>query len=75
MVLTADQQSVAEANATFYEVLTNRDLSGMERLWLAHEAWELARDRLTAFLSAQHPEWGRDEVRHAVAKRLSHESG
>jgi ketosteroid isomerase-like protein len=33
MVLTADQQSVADANATFYEALTNRDLSGMERLW------------------------------------------
>jgi hypothetical protein len=52
-----------------------RSKSGMERLRLAHEAWELARDRLAAFFSAQHPEWARDEVRRQVAKRLSRESG
>ena len=52
-----------------------RDKSGMERLRLAHEAWELARDRLTAFLSARHPEWDREEVRKQVAKRLSYEPG
>ena len=27
-----------------------RDKPGVERLRLAHEAWELARDRLTAFV-------------------------
>ena len=37
MVLTADQQGVADANATFYEVLTNRDLAAMERLWFPAE--------------------------------------
>lgn len=52
-----------------------RGKSGMERLRLAHEAWELARDRLTAFLSARHPEWDKEEVRTQVAKRLAHESG
>ncbi len=52
-----------------------RAKSGMERLRLAHEAWELARDRLTAFLSARHPEWDQEEVRNQVAKRLAHESG
>lgn len=52
-----------------------RDKSGMERLRLAHEAWELAHDRLTAFLSARHPEWDLAEVRKQVAKRLSYESG
>ena len=52
-----------------------RGKSGMERLRLAHEAWELARERLAAFFSAQHPEWERDEVGRQVAKRLSHESG
>lgn len=52
-----------------------RDKSGMERLRLAHEAWELARNRLTAFLSARHPEWDREEVRKQVAKRLSYEPG
>ena len=52
-----------------------RAKSGLERLRLAHEAWELARARLTAFLSAQHPDWAPDEVRREVAKRLSRESG
>jgi hypothetical protein len=48
-----------------------RAKSGMERLKLAHEAWELARDRLTAFLGAKHPEWSRDAVLREVAKRLA----
>jgi hypothetical protein len=48
-----------------------RGKSGMERLRLAHEAWELARDRLTAFLHARHPDWPADRLRHEVAKRLS----
>lgn len=33
MVITDDQQRVAEANAAFYDALTNRDLVAMERLW------------------------------------------
>jgi hypothetical protein len=52
-----------------------RAKSGMERLRLAHEAWELARERLTAFLSAEHPDWEQEAVRREVAKRLSRESG
>jgi len=32
-----------------------RAKSGMERLRLAHEAWELAHARLAAFLSDRHP--------------------
>jgi hypothetical protein len=52
-----------------------RAKSGMERLRLAHEAWELARERLTAFLSAQHRDWEQEAVRREVAKRLSRESG
>ena len=52
-----------------------RAKSGMERLRLAHEAWDLARQRLTAFVSANHPEWSVEEVRKEVAKRLAYESG
>jgi len=51
-----------------------RAKSGMERLRLAHEAWELAHARLTAFLAAKHPEWGRQQIQAAVAKRLSGDS-
>jgi len=47
-----------------------RGKSGMERLRLAHEAWELARDRLTAFFQAQHPDWAPDRIRREVAARL-----
>ena len=52
-----------------------RAKSGMERLRLAHEAWGLARQRLTVFLSARHPEWSHETVLREVAKRLSYGSG
>ena len=52
-----------------------RAKSGMERLRLAHEAWELMHARLTAFLAARHPEWDGQQVQAAVAKRLSRDSG
>ena len=52
-----------------------RGKSGMERLRLAHEAWELARDRLAVFLSARHPEMSQEEIQRQVAKRLAHGSG
>ena len=52
-----------------------RAKSGMERLRLAHEAWELARDRLTAFLACTHPEWSPDRVRQEVARRLFRDPG
>ncbi len=52
-----------------------RAKSGMERLRLAHEAWELAHARLSAFLAARHPEWEKQQVQTAVAKRLSRDSG
>ena len=52
-----------------------RAKSGVERLRIAHEAWELARDRLAAFFRARHPELHEEEVRKLVAKRLAHEPG
>jgi hypothetical protein len=48
-----------------------RKLAGAERLRLAHEAWELARDRLTLYLTWRHPEWSRAEVARQVARRLA----
>jgi ketosteroid isomerase-like protein len=33
MMLTAEQQAVADANEAFYDALTRRDLTAMERLW------------------------------------------
>lgn len=51
-----------------------RAKSGAERLRLAHEAWELARDRLLVFLAWRHPEWTTDRVAREVAKRLLNDS-
>lgn len=52
-----------------------RAKSGMDRLRLAHEAWELARERLMAFVSWRNPQWSPERVRREVAKRLGYESG
>lgn len=51
-----------------------RAMSGMERLRLAHEAWELARDRLTAFFHAAHPDWAPDRIQREVAARLGRDA-
>jgi hypothetical protein len=47
-----------------------RAMSGMERLRLAHETWELTRQRLAAYLAARHPDWRQDEIEKEVARRL-----
>jgi hypothetical protein len=52
-----------------------RARSGMERLRLAHETWEMVRDRLAAFLADRHPSWSRDEIQRDVARRLLDDSG
>ena len=52
-----------------------RAKSGMDRLRMAHETWEMVRDRLTVFLAARHPLWSREEVQRLVARRLLDDSG
>ena len=47
-----------------------RALSGMERLRLAHETWELTRDRLAAYFAFIHPDWTEERIRQHVAQRL-----
>jgi hypothetical protein len=47
-----------------------RAMSGMERLRLAHETWELTRVRLAAYLAAHHSDWRQDEIENEVARRL-----
>lgn len=47
-----------------------RAKSGMERLGLAHEAWELARERLGAYCAARHPDWSPERIQREVASRL-----
>jgi hypothetical protein len=52
-----------------------RARSGMERLRLAHEEWEMVRDRLTLYLAGRHPEWSLQQVQEEVARRLLDDSG
>ncbi len=52
-----------------------RAKSGMERLRLAHETWELVRDRLAAYVATRHPEWRQEEIQRYVARRLLRDSG
>jgi len=52
-----------------------RKKSGSERLRLAHESWELARERLSAFFAATHPDWDAARIARGVARRLLGDSG
>ena len=52
-----------------------RAMSGMERLRLGHETWELTRDRLAAYFAYRHPEWSPEEIRRQVARRLLGDAG
>ena len=70
---TVDPRRIEVVDAEVARIL--RGMSGVDRLRLAHEAWELARERLIAFVSSRHPQWSMEEVGKEVAKRLAHESG
>ena len=52
-----------------------RAKSGPERLRLAHQSWELARERLGIFLARVHPDWDAERTRREVARRLLGDSG
>jgi len=49
-----------------------RAKTGAERLRIAFSMFASARRMLINHLTAQHPEWDQDEVRHEAARRLSH---
>ena len=52
-----------------------RRMSGMERLRLGHETWELTRDRLAVYLAYRHPEWSTEEIQRQAARRLLGDPG
>ena len=52
-----------------------RAKSCSERLRLAHESWDLARERLGAFFAATHPDWDAARIARGVARRLLGDSG
>jgi hypothetical protein len=75
-IMTAMAPTLEPIEAVHPEVARAlRALSGTERLRLAHETWEMVRDRLAAFLAARHPSWSRDEIQRHVARRLLDDSG
>lgn len=52
-----------------------RAKSPAARLAVAHGMWRYARRRLEAAVRWQHPEWGEDDVRREVSRRLLNGSG
>lgn len=52
-----------------------RAMSGMERLRLGLETWELTRDRLAVYVASRHPAWSSEEIRREVALRLLGDTG
>jgi hypothetical protein len=49
-----------------------RSKSEAERLAIAHGLWRSARHMLRSILKAGHPDWTDEQIRHEVARRLSH---
>ena len=43
-----------------------------ERLEIAFGMWRSARAMIRAIVAAEHPDWSEEEVRNAVARRMSH---
>ena len=71
--MTAVTKRIEAVDPTVAEAL--RRLSGMERLRLGHETWELTRDRLAAYIAYRHPEWTSEEIQRQVARRLLGDAG
>lgn len=64
-----DSGQVEVVDATMAAVL--RAKTPVERLHIAFEIWESARQLLTAHLHQCHPEWDEETIQQQVAKRLS----
>ena len=71
--MTAATKRIEAVDPAVAEAL--RRMSGMERLRLGHETWELTRDRLAAYIAYRHPEWSSEEIQRQVARRLLGDAG
>jgi hypothetical protein len=49
-----------------------RSKTEADRLAIAHGLWRSAGSILRSMLHANHPDWSDEQVRHEVARRLSH---
>jgi hypothetical protein len=49
-----------------------RAKSPAERLAIANGMWRSARRMIEAILRAERPDWGDDQIRREVARRMSH---
>ena len=72
-MMTTDLSGIEIVHPLVAQIL--RTKSGAERLRLAHETWELTRERLRAYLTARHPDWSTERVGQEVARRLLHDAG
>jgi hypothetical protein len=56
-----------ERVAEFY-----RKKTGKERLKIAFDMWDFAKNSLTHYLKSIHCDWDEEKVKNEVARRLSH---
>ena len=65
-----DPRSVEIVDAEVARIL--RTKTGAERLRIAFGLYAPARRMLTSMLTADHPDWSKEQVREEVGRRLSH---
>ena len=72
--MKASQHKVPERIEVIDEDMTRilRAKTGAERLRIASSMFTSARRMLLSHLTAEHPDWTREEVLREAAKRLSH---
>lgn len=49
-----------------------RKKTPMERIKIASDMWDSARQQLNAVLRSLHPDWNNDTINKEIIKRLSH---
>ena len=49
-----------------------RNMTGAQRLAIANDMYESARNMLLSHLRATHPDWNEDQIIREAARRLSH---
>lgn len=67
-----DSGQIEVVDDTMAELL--RGKTGPERLMIAFQMFDMAREMIRAKLKADHPDWDEDQIRWETVRRLSHGS-
>jgi hypothetical protein len=68
--MTERPRRIERVDDAMAEVL--RQKTEEERLRIAFQMWEFARDMIRANLAVEHPDWTDQQINREVARRLSH---